>query len=96
MSSLVFHIEADKVDTNLLESIKAFFGKQKIHISVDSETEHINNKEGFVAKIESAQSADHEYLLSSDELKNYIEDTISGTDVDDKKFRRSVRTKESA
>lgn len=38
MSSLVFHVDADKIDTNLLDSIKAFFGKQKIHISVDSDS----------------------------------------------------------
>jgi Mg/Co/Ni transporter MgtE len=38
MSSLVFHIEADKADTNILESIKAFFGSQKVEIFVKSET----------------------------------------------------------
>jgi hypothetical protein len=37
MSSLVFHIEADKADNKLLESIKAFFGNQKVEILVKSE-----------------------------------------------------------
>lgn len=37
MSSLVFHIDADKADVNLLESIKAFFGNQKVEILVKSE-----------------------------------------------------------
>jgi hypothetical protein len=37
MDTLVFHVEADKLDTNVLESIKAFFGKRKIAISVEPE-----------------------------------------------------------
>jgi hypothetical protein len=34
MDTLVFHVEADKLDAKLLESIKAFFGTRKIAISV--------------------------------------------------------------
>jgi hypothetical protein len=37
MGSLIFHIEADKAYTNILESIKAFFGSQKVEIFVKSE-----------------------------------------------------------
>ena len=37
MDSLVFHIKADKANVNLLESIKAYFGNQKIEILVRPE-----------------------------------------------------------
>jgi hypothetical protein len=30
MSSLTFSVEADKIGTNVLDSIKAFFGKPKL------------------------------------------------------------------
>jgi hypothetical protein len=37
MDSLVFHLDADKANVNLLESIKAYFGTQKIEILVRPE-----------------------------------------------------------
>ena len=38
MDTLVFHTEANRVNANILESIKAFFGNQKVEISVKSES----------------------------------------------------------
>ncbi|MES2778148.1 MAG: hypothetical protein V4722_28490 [Bacteroidota bacterium] len=57
MDSLTFHIEADKADVNLLESIKAYFGNRKIEILVKPErqladiiAENRQSKESYVFK----------------------------------------------
>ena len=34
MDSIVFHVEADKVGSNLAESIKAYFGNRRVQIVV--------------------------------------------------------------
>ena len=34
MDSIVFHVEADKVGSNLVESIKAYFGNRRVQIVV--------------------------------------------------------------
>ncbi len=83
MSSLVFHIEADKADVNLLESIKAFFGSQKVEILVKSEyslleTIERNKKSGIsyqipyneVAKLADSLEADEETDVIS-EIQKY-------------------------
>ena len=90
MSALIFHVEADKIDTNILDSIKAFFGKQRIHISVEPESAHLMNEKDFVAKIEAATDADYEYRLSSEELKDFIEQSILGVVTDEDKFKKII------
>jgi hypothetical protein len=35
MESLVFHLDADKADTNLLDSIKAYFGSRRVTVRVE-------------------------------------------------------------
>ncbi len=37
MESLIFHLEADKADTNLLDSIKAYFGSRRVLVRVEAE-----------------------------------------------------------
>ena len=37
MESLVFHLDADKADTNLLDSIKAYFGSRRVSVRVEPE-----------------------------------------------------------
>ena len=91
MDSLIFHVEADKIDTNVIDSIKAFFGKQKIQISVKSEKTLVDNSEQDIfSKIESAQQAEHEYHFTSDQLKDLIEKSIDGQSVDENEFKRNV------
>lgn len=34
MESLVFHLDADKADQNLIDSIKAYFGTRRVQITV--------------------------------------------------------------
>ena len=34
MESLVFHLNADKVDQNMLDSIKAYYGNRRVVITI--------------------------------------------------------------
>ena len=81
MSSLIFHIEADKVDSNLLESIKAFFGNQKIEILVKSE-ERLSDiiKENRKSKIS--------YVFEGDEFDTVSKKILNDESVDFEPFKR--------
>ncbi len=37
MDSLVFHVDADKIDTTMLDSIKAFYGNRRIQVIIKPE-----------------------------------------------------------
>ncbi|QIP12940.1 hypothetical protein G8759_10050 [Spirosoma aureum] len=62
MDSLVFHIDADKVDTYLLDSIKAYFGNRRIEIIVKPE----DTLTDIVAKNE---LANHDYALPYEDIR---------------------------
>ena len=61
MDSITFHIDADKADANLLNSIKAYFGNRRIQVTVKPE-------ETLSDLITRNESAGHEYALPYDEL----------------------------
>ncbi len=42
MDTLVFHTEADKIEDNLLQSIKAYFGNIRVEISVKAEKQSLS------------------------------------------------------
>lgn len=37
MDSLVFHVDADKIDASMLDSIKAFYGNRRIQVIIKPE-----------------------------------------------------------
>jgi hypothetical protein len=88
MDSLVFHVEADKLDTNVLDSIKAFFGNRKIEISVKPERNPAMAGKDVLEKVKSSEAADYEYKLSADDLKEYIHQAIAGEPDEAEKFKR--------
>ncbi|WP_420148153.1 hypothetical protein [Spirosoma sp.] len=61
MDSLVFHIDADKAGTNLVESIKAYFGNRRIQVIVKPE-------ETAADVIARNEAADHDYALPYDDI----------------------------
>jgi len=61
MNSIVFHIEADKAGANLTESIKAYFGSQRVQVIVKPE----ETAAGIIARNE---AADHDFALPYDEI----------------------------
>jgi Mg/Co/Ni transporter MgtE len=75
MSSLVFHIEADKADTNILESIKAFFGSQKVEIFVKSEV-------SLLEIIEKNKKSKISYPIPYDEIVKMAESLDNEEDID--------------
>lgn len=75
MSSLVFHIEADKADTNILESIKAFFGSQKVEIFVKSE-------KALTEIIEENRKSNVSYVFSGNEFDEVAEKILNDEPTD--------------
>ena len=75
MSSLVFHIEADKADTNILDSIRAFFGKQEVEISVKS-------KKSLIEIIEENRKSNVSYVFSGNEFDEIAEKLLNDEPVD--------------
>jgi hypothetical protein len=86
MSSLVFHIEADKADTNILESIKAFFGKQEVEILVKP-------KKSLLEVIEKNNKSKVEYSIPYSEIAKLAESLEDDEDIDVvseiKKYKRT-------
>jgi Mg/Co/Ni transporter MgtE len=75
MSSLVFHIEADKADTNILESIKAFFGNQKVEIFVKPE-------KSLLETIEKNKKSKISYSMPYSEISKLAEALEADEDID--------------
>lgn len=61
MESIVFHIDAEKVGPNLVESIKAYFGNRRVQITVTPE-------ETVPGVITSTEAADRDYALPYDDI----------------------------
>lgn len=75
MSSLIFHIEADKADITILESIKAFFGSQKVEIFVKSEA-------SLLEKIEKNKKSKISYSIPYNEITKLAESLEEDEDID--------------
>lgn len=61
MDSIVFHIDADNVGPNLVESIKAYFGNRRVQVIVKPE-------ETAADLIARNEAADHDYALPYDDI----------------------------
>lgn len=81
MSSLVFRIEADKADTNILESIRAFFGKQEVEILVKS-------KKSLIEIIEENRKSNVSYVFSGDEFDKVAEKMLNDEPVDFSPYKK--------
>jgi hypothetical protein len=84
MSSLVFHIEADKADTNILESIKAFFGSQKVEIFVKSE-------KALTEIIEENYKSNVSYVFSGNEFDEVAEKILNDESPDFEPYKKVKR-----
>lgn len=61
MDSLVFYMDADKAGSNLLESIKAYYGNRRVQVIVRPE-------ETSTDLTEENEAADHDYALPYGEI----------------------------
>ncbi len=61
MESLVFHLEADKADTNLLDSIKAHFGSRRVSVRVEAE-------EGNTLTVDTESESAYAYTLPYEKI----------------------------
>ncbi len=75
MSSLVFHVEAHKADTNILDSIRAFFGKEEVEILVKP-------KKSLLEVIEKNKKSKVEYSIPYSEIAKLAESLEQEEDID--------------
>jgi ABC-type molybdate transport system substrate-binding protein len=61
MNSLVFHVDADKIDVTMLDSIKAFYGNRRIQVIVKPE----DTVTDLLAKNEAGE---HDYKLPYEDI----------------------------
>lgn len=66
MESLVFHLDADKADQNLIDSIKAYFGTRRVKITVmpDEPAEDVSNPD----RADEDEDDEPDYALPYDEI----------------------------
>lgn len=66
MESLVFHLDADKADQNLIDSIKAFFGTRRVQITVM--TDETADDKADLDKADDEEGDEPDYALPYDEI----------------------------
>lgn len=88
MDSLTFHIEADKADTNLLESIRAFFGNRRVQISVTPEAQSLVDLE---AKVEKNRQSSVAYVFEGESFATLTEQLLNDEIVDLQAYKQTLR-----
>ena len=81
MSSLVFHVEAHKADTNILDSIRAFFGKEEVEILVKP-------KKKLAEIIKENRKSNVSYVFSGDEFDKVAEKMLNDQPVDFEQYKK--------
>ena len=90
---VTYQLLESEFDQKIVKSIKSTFKNSLITIIVRNgqNANFLAEKEhDFYAKIQSAEKADFEYHLSSDELEKFIKDSTSGNEPDDEIFKREI------
>ena len=86
MNSLVFHVKAHKADVNILDSIRAFFGKEEIEILVKP-------KKSLLEVIEKNKKSKTEYSIPYNEIARLAESLEHDEDInvvaEIKKYKRT-------
>ena len=81
MSSLVFHVEAHKADTNILDSIRAFFGKEEVEILVKP-------KKKLIDVITENRNSNVSYVFSGDEFDKVAEKMLNDQPIDFEQYKK--------
>lgn len=90
---VTYQLNESEFDQNVFKAIKTAFKNRLIKISISSSdvNDAVAEKEhDFYTKIQSAEKANFEYHLSSNELEKFIKDSISGYEPNDEKFKREI------
>lgn len=82
MNTLVYHLEADKIDQKLLDSIKAFFGNRKVEISVKEEM-------SLDSLIEKNSKSESFYEFTSEEFDDIADKILNDEAVDYQKYKKT-------
>ncbi len=80
MSSVVFHLESQELDSKFLKNLKSLFKGQKITITVTTEPKEITNPK-LLEKIKQSEESKG-YIIPSDELTVLAERFIDDNDFD--------------
>jgi hypothetical protein len=81
MSSVVFHIESQELDSQFLKKLKALFKGQKLTITVTPEPKEITNPELLATLAHNEQSA-ISYALPADDFDKLADAFLKNNDFD--------------
>lgn len=82
MNTLVYHLEADKIDQKFIDSIKAFYGHKKIEISVKEEM-------SLDSLIERNLKSDTHYEFTAEEFDNIADKILNDEVVDYQIYKKT-------
>jgi hypothetical protein len=91
---IIYRLEEAELDIRVIRAIKSAFRGQKLTISikVEAAAEPLEEKAAlrhdFEQKIEASANADHQYVFSLSEFKNYMDLTLAGKKVDLERYRQ--------
>ena len=87
MDSLTFHIEADKADVKMLESIKAFFGSRRVQISVQPEVNALT-LDDLEEKVAQNRASSVSYVFNGDEFEQVTQKLLNDEPVDTEAYKQ--------
>ncbi len=87
MDSLVFHIEADKADINMLESIRAFFGNRRIQVLVQPEPMTMDDLE---EKVEKNRASGVAYVFEGESFSKIAENLLNDEPIDILPYKQTI------
>jgi precorrin-6B methylase 1 len=82
MDTLVFHTEADRIEDNLLQSIKAYFGNMRVEISVKPE------KKSLSELIEQNRNSKISYIFEGDSFDEVASKILNDEPVDFEPYKQ--------
>jgi hypothetical protein len=85
MDTLVFHTEADRIEDNLLQSIKAYFGNMRVEISVKAE------KQSLSELIERNRASRTSYFFEGDSFDKIATKMLNDETVDFEPYKQEKR-----
>jgi hypothetical protein len=86
MDSLIFHIEADKADINMLESIRAFFGNRRIQVLVKPETLTMDDLQ---EKVRQNRTSEVAYVFEGDSFSKIADQLLNDEPVDLQPYKQT-------
>ena len=87
MDSLIFHVDADKADSKVLDSIKAFFGNRRVQISVQPEIDPLT-LDDLEEKVDQNRASPVAYVLQEREFDEVARKLLNDEPIDRETYKK--------